>query len=65
MLEAGARVPAELKLGETSDLLCDESLLTGESMPVRKAVGALSSGHRWPCCSRLCRRRLARSWRYG
>jgi Ca2+-transporting ATPase len=43
LLEAGARVPADLKLGETSDLLCDESLLTGESMPVRKAVGALSS----------------------
>ncbi|MDX3972523.1 HAD-IC family P-type ATPase [Shinella sp.] len=43
LLEAGARVPADLKLGETSDLLCDESLLTGESMPVRRAVGALTS----------------------
>lgn len=36
LLDAGGRVPADLLLVETNDLLCDESLLTGESLPVRK-----------------------------
>ena len=36
LLEAGARVPADLRLVECVDLRCDESLLTGESAPVRK-----------------------------
>ena len=41
MLEAGGRVPADLRLFSAEDLRCDESLLTGESLPVAKsAVGA-------------------------
>jgi Ca2+-transporting ATPase len=36
LLEAGARVPADLELTGAIDLRCDESLLTGESAPVTK-----------------------------
>lgn len=39
LLEAGARVPADLGLIESVGLQCDESLLTGESAPVRKSSG--------------------------
>jgi Ca2+-transporting ATPase len=39
ILGEGDRVPADLTLIEVRDLLADESLLTGESLPVRKAVG--------------------------
>lgn len=39
LLEAGARVPADLEILDCTDLQCDESLLTGESAPVRKTPG--------------------------
>jgi P-type Ca2+ transporter type 2C len=38
LLDAGRRVPADLRLLEALDLRCDESLLTGESASVRKQV---------------------------
>lgn len=36
LIEAGGRVPADLRLLSATDLVCDESLLTGESAPVHK-----------------------------
>lgn len=44
LLEAGGRVPADLQLVESTDLQCDESLLTGESMPVKKSAPAPVEG---------------------
>lgn len=41
LLEAGGRVPADLVLRSCTDLQCDESLLTGESMPVKKTIEAI------------------------
>lgn len=38
-LQAGERVPADGSLHESHGLLCDESILTGESIPVDKAEG--------------------------
>lgn len=37
-IEAGDRIPADGKILELSDLRCDESILTGESGAVKKAV---------------------------
>ncbi len=42
-LEAGARVPADLRLLETRHLQTDESALTGESMPVHKGTTAVEA----------------------
>lgn len=39
-LESGMRVPADLKLLTAQDAQADESLLTGESLPVVKTAGA-------------------------
>jgi P-type Ca2+ transporter type 2C len=43
LLESGGRVPADLKLVSTHGLEIDESLLTGESMAVRKDAGWTTS----------------------
>jgi P-type Ca2+ transporter type 2C len=39
LLGEGDRVPADAQIVEGSDLQADESLLTGESVPVRKSAG--------------------------
>jgi len=44
VLSEGDRVPADAQLVEAVDLQVDESLLTGESVPVRKQTGAPSTG---------------------
>jgi calcium-translocating P-type ATPase len=43
LLEAGDRVPADLRLIETHRLLVDEALLTGESVAAEKESGAVSA----------------------
>lgn len=52
LLESGDRIPADLTLVYASDLRCDESLLTGESMPVSKdeQSKARRIKHAVPCC---------------
>lgn len=44
LLEAGMRVPADLRLTRCVDILIDESQLTGESVPVDKQAEALPAG---------------------
>jgi len=43
MLQAGDRVPADLRLLETKELRCDEALLTGESQSAAKTTETLPS----------------------
>ncbi|MDZ4335969.1 MAG: HAD-IC family P-type ATPase [Pseudomonas sp.] len=43
LLEAGDRVPADLRLLETRDLRIDEAALTGESLPVAKHQDAVDA----------------------
>jgi Ca2+-transporting ATPase len=54
LLVEGDRVPADARLLEANALLLDESLLTGESLPVEKAAGDMvysgtlvARGHAW------------------
>ncbi|MGB7502079.1 MAG: HAD-IC family P-type ATPase, partial [Azonexus sp.] len=42
LLAAGDRVPADLRLFHQRELHADESMLTGESLPVSKDTGALA-----------------------
>jgi P-type Ca2+ transporter type 2C len=46
LLEAGDRVPSDAGLIEAADMQADESLLTGESLPVKKSAGAQGDGGR-------------------
>jgi Ca2+-transporting ATPase len=48
VLLEGDRVPADARLLEATDLEADESLLTGESVPVRKTVGSSGGGDARP-----------------
>ncbi len=41
VIEAGDRIPADMRLGETTNLEIEESCLTGESLPVRKTTEAM------------------------
>ena len=52
LLQEGERVAADGKLLEASDLLIDESILTGEAMPVAKDPDAGESADYWQsnCC---------------
>ncbi len=43
-LHVGDIVPADLRLIETSNLECDESVLTGEPLPAGKSAGAVQVG---------------------
>jgi Mg2+-importing ATPase len=40
----GELVPADLRLLDTTELECDEAVLTGESMPVEKGTAAVAAG---------------------
>ncbi len=44
ILAEGDRVPADATVLAAHDLQCDESLLTGEAVPVRKIVVPRSTG---------------------
>jgi P-type Ca2+ transporter type 2C len=46
LLEQGDRIAADALLIEVRDLQVDESLMTGESVPVHKTVGAEAEAHR-------------------
>ena len=45
MLETGNKVPADLRLFNAKNLAADESLLTGESVPVNKDIKSIDEEH--------------------
>lgn len=55
LLAEGDRVPADLELVDASNLTVDESLLTGESVPIDKQVTAVSEGAAPPVASDIGR----------
>ena len=62
VLREGERVPADARVVDAAGLAMDESTLTGESVPVAKAVDAVRRGcspsaRRWPTRARLSRAR--------
>lgn len=44
LLEAGDKVPADLRLIETAGLTVEEAILTGESVPVQKGIKPVDAG---------------------
>jgi P-type Ca2+ transporter type 2C len=44
VLQEGERVPADARVIESNNLMLDESVLTGESMPVEKIIDVLGAG---------------------
>jgi magnesium-transporting ATPase (P-type) len=42
LVESGDKIPADMRLFKVKDLFVDESMLTGESVPVEKSVSAVS-----------------------
>lgn len=45
ILSEGAKIPADGRIIETTDLTVNESVLTGESLPVVKTMDSLEGGH--------------------